>query len=75
MATNNTIAQRLQGALVAGGFVGRGSVARLARETGILDNTLRSYLSDRYEPGPKNLVKLSDATGVDLRWLITGEKR
>ena len=49
--------------------------SRLSAETGISENTLKSYLkSDSAEPKATNAVAIANALGVSVEYLVTGNK-
>lgn len=50
-----------------------GSVANLARATGIPDGTMRHYMNGKAEPGRDSLILLAWNAGVTVEWLATGE--
>lgn len=54
--------------------VGDQSVKAFARTSGVDDKSIRKYLSGTSEPTLKNLIKLSEAGGVSVQWLATGEE-
>ena len=48
--------------------------SRLSAETGISENTLKSYLkSDSAEPKATNAVAIANALGVSVEYLVTGK--
>jgi transcriptional regulator with XRE-family HTH domain len=49
--------------------------ARLARASGLLADTIRTYEEGRNYPSPHNLRKLRDALGVTADWLYWGDTR
>lgn len=51
---------------------GQRGKARFAKQLGIAPSTYNYYETTRTPPA-ETLVKIADAAGVDLRWLLTGE--
>lgn len=54
--------------------IGDRSGRAFAKEAGISYSTLHNYLTDVSSPTLDNLIALSNATGVSIQWLATGEK-
>lgn len=61
-----SIAQRLRKAMDAKGKI----QADLVRETGLDRGAISSYLSGKYEPKQKAILKLSKALDVSEAWLL-----
>ena len=55
-------------------IIGEQSVRSFARASGVDDKSIRKYLAGTAEPTLKNLLKLSEASGVTVQWLATGEE-
>lgn len=55
--------------------IGNKSGRKFAKEVGISYSTLHNYLANSSSPTLDNLIALSNATGVDMRWLATGEEK
>lgn len=53
-------------------IIGDESIRAFARRAEISDGALRQYLSGKSEPTRPALIKLANAAGVNLTWLITG---
>lgn len=53
--------------------IGNKSGRAFAKEVGISYSTLHNYLTNVSSPTLDNLIALSNATGVDMKWLATGE--
>ena len=51
-----------------------GSVAELARISGISESAIRSWRDGRSDPGVSNVVALAEATGVHVLWVVTGDE-
>ena len=48
------------------------NLAAFARRAGIPAQRLRDYLRRSGMPSAETALKIADAAGVDVRWLITG---
>lgn len=55
--------------------IGNRSGRAFAKEVGISYSTLHNYLTNSSSPTLDNLIALSNATGVDMKWLATGEEK
>lgn len=58
--------------------IGEEPVAAFARRCGFSEGLLRAYLKAEKQPGMERLVRIAEVaaiarTGVDMRWLLTGE--
>jgi transcriptional regulator with XRE-family HTH domain len=53
--------------------VGSQSVRSFGEKCGLSDGALRKYLTGRSEPGLSALKSISEAAGVEIKWLATGE--
>lgn len=49
------------------------SRAAAAREFGIGDTTLKSYMAGLTEPGVSELISICDRTGTRIEWLLMGK--
>lgn len=54
--------------------IGNKSGRAFAKEVGISYSTLHNYLTNASSPTLDNLIALSNTTGVDMKWLATGEE-
>lgn len=54
--------------------IGNKSGRAFAKEVGISYSTLHNYLTNVSSPTLDNLIALAYATGVDMKWLATGEE-
>jgi transcriptional regulator with XRE-family HTH domain len=61
------------GLRVEGLIVKAGGVGRLADLVGVSETTIRKWKSGESEPTASRLVQLAESSGVDIRWLATGE--
>ncbi len=52
---------------------GNMTIAFLARQAGINDRSLRTYIKGESIPNLENLVKLADTLKVNIQWLSTGD--
>ncbi|MGX3065500.1 XRE family transcriptional regulator [Ursidibacter arcticus] len=55
-------------------MIGNKSGRAFAKEVGISYSTLHNYLTNVSSPTLDNLIALAEATGVDMKWLATGEE-
>ena len=51
-----------------------GSLAQLAKISGISESAIRSWRDGKSDPGVSNVVTLAEATGVRIIWLVTGDE-
>ena len=54
-------------------IIGEVSVSKFARKCGVTESMLRKYLLGESVPGTDKLVRVSQVSGVSVRWLATGE--
>ncbi len=66
---------RIRIARLKAGYEERGDLARVCRDAGINQNTWWCWEAGRYRPGAEHLATISDVTGCDLYWLITGKRK
>ena len=71
MQVSATIGGRLRDGLVACGM----SMADLAKKAGIPYRSIQNYTADEQKPGADALIKIKQATGISIDWLLTGEGR
>ncbi|MDX1499635.1 MAG: helix-turn-helix domain-containing protein [Woeseiaceae bacterium] len=73
MDDNSTLDDTLGGRIVTARETERMTTAQLARRLGVKTETLSAWESDRSEPRPNQLVRISGMLNVSPTWLLTGE--
>ena len=54
-------------------MLGRGKQAEAARKVGVTSATIKRWITGQADPSRSNLVRLSQAAGVEVNWLATGQ--
>jgi len=54
-------------------MLGRGKQAEAARKVGVTGATIKRWITGQADPSRTNLVRLSQAAGVEVNWLATGQ--
>ena len=62
----NTLSDRLQTIKIGV------SQRKFAEKCGVLESTMRGYLSGKYSPSAENLLKIAQACNVTVGWLAAG---
>lgn len=67
--SKGTIGARLKEALAERGM----SMTALSEGAGLPYNSVQNYAADRQMPGSEALIKIRQAAGISIDWLLTGE--